>query len=92
MENRKENLIIISKNEMADILLHYIYVAQQEDSMLIIEEKGETTECEAIDFYSHINIDIMDIDEDNDDFISCKYINDDIVILEYANRIIKITK
>jgi hypothetical protein len=91
MEMIKENLIITSKNEMADILLHYIYIAQQEDSMLIIEENKDTTECQAIDFYSHVNIDVMDIDEDNEDFISCKYIND-IIMLEYENRIIKITK
>jgi hypothetical protein len=91
MEMIKENLIMTSKNEMADILLHYIYTAQQEDSMLIIEENEKTTECQAIEFYNHVNIDVMDIDEDNEDFISCKYIND-IIMLEYENRIIKITK
>jgi hypothetical protein len=92
MEMKKEKIKELSKEQMADVLLHFIYISQLDHDTLTIEEQGQTEVCEAKDFYNIVNIDIMDIDEDEESFVECKYINSNTVILKYDNRIIQITK
>jgi hypothetical protein len=92
MEMRKTIIEKISKEEMAESLTSFIFISQQDNLTLTIGEQNQIKECTAKDFYNIIGVDIMDIDEDNDEFMGCEYINEDTIILRYGDRIIKIAK
>lgn len=89
--NEKSN-ILIERKLQEDNLQGFIFIANEDNQELSIEENGQIIECKAMDFWETINIDVLDIDAENDSFIGCDYINENIIILEYDNRIIKISK
>ena len=73
----------------ADNILGYIFMAQQNNKNILIEENEQNQLCKAKYFWDTIGISVMDIEIENDRFKKCDYINE-ILILEYGKRIIKI--
>lgn len=72
-----------------DKLQGYIFMAIQDDRNLVINENKKNIICNAKDFWKVINISVMDIEAENQNFKKCEYINDTL-IFEYNNRIIEI--
>jgi len=92
MEMRVEKIKQIQNKERGinvDNILGYIFMAQQNNKNLLIEENRQNLLCKAKDFWGTIGISIMDIEIENDSFKKCDYI-DEILILEYGKRVIRI--
>lgn len=91
MEMRAKNIITNEqiRKGYEDNIQGYIFMTTQNNEKLIINENKKNIICSAKDFWKTTNINVMDIEVENHKLKKCEYINE-ILMLEYDNRIIKI--